>query len=90
MFHEHIRCPIEEDQEGFDEFGRGYGSLPPANHICGGLHVPRPTDVGKAAHPTTKGKHPIPEKDPPLHEVSKTVKHVVSTLGFVSGGFSHV
>ena len=54
MLEENIRRTIDENKQGFNEFGRrGRGSAIP-HHAGGWLNVPAPAEIREAAHDTSE------------------------------------
>ena len=80
VFKPHIGRAVKEDDERFDELGRGYSGFAGADHPNRGLHIPGPSHLGKASHPPSKSEETIPEKDSALNGMCKPVKNVIAPL----------
>ena len=80
VFKPHIGRPVKEDDERFDELGRGYSGFASADQPNGRLHVPSPSHLGKASHPPSKSEETIPEEDSALNAMCKPVKDIIAPL----------
>ncbi len=80
VFKPHIGRTVKEDDERFDELGRGYSGFASADQPNRRLHVPSPSHLGKASHPSSKSKETIPEENSALNGVCKSVKDIIAPL----------
>ena len=80
VFKPHIGRTVEEDNERFDELGRGYSGFASADQPNRRLHVPSPSHLGKASHPSSESEETIPEEDSALDGMCKSVKDIIAPL----------
>lgn len=80
VFKPHIGRTVEEDDERFDELGRRHSGLPRADQPNRRLHIPSPSHVGKASHPSPKCEEAIPEEDSAFNGMCKSVKDIIAPL----------
>lgn len=80
VFKPHIGRTVEEDDERFDEFGGRYSGFASADQPNRRLHVPSPSHLRKASHPSSKSEETIPEEDSALNGMCKPVKDINAPL----------
>ena len=80
VFKPHIGCTVEEDDERFDELGRGYSGFASADQPNRRLYIPSPSHLGKASHPSSKSEETIPKEDSTLNGMCKSVKDINAPL----------
>lgn len=71
MLQEYICRAIEENEETFHKFS-SWGKP----SVIMRFDIPRPTNLGEAACPSTKSQDSIPEENSTLDEVCKTAKNL--------------
>jgi hypothetical protein len=80
VLEKNIGAAIEPDDKRFGKFSRGDGGPPTADDRPRGLLVPRPTELGKTAHPSTQRQKSVPHEDSSFDEVRQPIKDCEATL----------
>lgn len=80
MLQEDVGDSICENHTRLGELTATDVGLPLGHNVTRRLDVPSPTQIGPAAHPSSKGQQTVPEEDASFDKMRKSVKNFDTSL----------